>query len=97
MDLEKFQKEMYGNLDDDPELLAELEALSGETKPKPKAKPPPAQKQVTPAMLNQAMKDAEDMDFDDDELENDVDLQVSFELTLKFEDFLLSSSNMLIL
>uniref|UniRef100_A0A914Y6C0 C2 domain-containing protein n=1 Tax=Panagrolaimus superbus TaxID=310955 RepID=A0A914Y6C0_9BILA len=75
MDLSSLQADLYGNLDDDPELLAELEALSGETKPKQKPKPPPAQKQLTPAMLNQALKDEDDMDFDDDDLENDEDLQ----------------------
>uniref|UniRef100_A0AC34G5N4 Uncharacterized protein n=1 Tax=Panagrolaimus sp. ES5 TaxID=591445 RepID=A0AC34G5N4_9BILA len=78
MDFSSMQADLYGNLDDDPELLAELEALSaltGETKPKQKSKPPPAQKHVTPAMLNQALKDEDDMDFDDDDLENDEDLQ----------------------
>uniref|UniRef100_A0A914QZB4 Uncharacterized protein n=1 Tax=Panagrolaimus davidi TaxID=227884 RepID=A0A914QZB4_9BILA len=76
MDFSALQADLYGNIDDDPELLAELEALSGETKPKQKPKPPPAQKQLTSAMLNQALKDEDDMNFDDDDLENDEDLQV---------------------
>jgi coiled-coil and C2 domain-containing protein 1 len=75
MDFSALQADLYGNIDDDPELLAELEALSGETKPKQKPKPPPAQKQLTSAMLNQALKDEDDMNFDDDDLENDEDLQ----------------------
>jgi coiled-coil and C2 domain-containing protein 1 len=75
MDLSSLQADLYGNLEDDPELLAELEALSGESKPKPQKKPPPAQKQLTSTMLSQALKDQEDMDFDDEDLENDLDLQ----------------------
>ena len=74
MDLKSLEASLYGDLENDEELLAELAALTGE-KPKAKQKPKPPAKQVTPEMLNAAMKD-DFSDVDDEDLENDEELQV---------------------
>ena len=74
MDLKSLEASLYGDLENDEELLAELAALTGE-KPKAKQKARPPAKQVTPEMLNAALKD-DLSDIDDEDLENDEELQV---------------------
>ncbi|KAE9552629.1 hypothetical protein FO519_004177 [Halicephalobus sp. NKZ332] len=73
MDLKSLEDSLYGDLENDEELLAELAALTGE-KPKSKQKAKPPVKKFTPEMVNAAMKD-DFSDIDDEDLENDEDLQ----------------------